>query len=105
MEFFKKVKSFLKSEKGQGGIDVLALSLVATGAIVGVGLVIMVQMNTSIYQVLNGSVVSAPGAAINAVIGAIDDIPGWLSVVVVVFIGGLVINYLGGFRRNAGKGY
>ena len=103
MEFFKKVKSFLKSEKGQGGLDSLALSLVVTGAIVGVGLVIMVQMNTSIYQVI-ATTIAGPGAAINNVIGAIDDIPGWLSVVVVVFIGGLVINYLGGFRRNAGRG-
>ena len=73
-----------------GVIDTLTLTLVVTGAIVGVGMVIMGQMNTSIYQVLNASQIPLPGAA---------------SVVVVVFIGVLVINYLGGFRRNAGKGW
>ena len=67
-----------------GVIDELTLTIVVASAIVGVGMVIMVQLNTSINQVLTASQIPLPGAA---------------SVVVVVFIGVLVINYL-----NAGKG-
>lgn len=84
-----------KPKKGQlGGLENLVIGLVVIGFVLVVGLSLMGQArdtttaNTAEY---NASV---------ATIGAIDDIPTWLGIIVLAFIAVVVLGIVYLLRRN-----
>ena len=83
-------------KKGQlGGLVPMTLSLVVVGVILAVGLLVL-------STVMANSTVSADATAreaVNTTIKAVDDVPGWLGIIVIALIGGVVLAIIvGAFR-------
>ena len=88
---------FINTKKGV--IDQLApvvISVVALAITLVVVFLILSQMasNTKIAADSNAS------AAIDEVQGALDDIPGWLPIIIITIIGALLISLVAIFRRQ-----
>jgi len=88
---------FINTKKGV--IDQLApvvISVVALAITLVVVFLILSQMasNTKIAADPNAS------AAIDEVQGALDDIPGWLPIIIITIIGALLISLVAIFRRQ-----
>ena len=88
---------FINTKKGV--IDQLApvvISVVALAITLVVVFLILSQMasNTKIAADSNAS------AAIDQVQGALDDIPGWLPIIIITIIGALLISLVAIFRRQ-----
>ena len=88
---------FINTKKGV--IDQLApvvISVVAMAITLVVVFLILSQMasNTKITADSNAS------AAIDQVQGALDDIPGWLPIIIITIIGALLISLVAIFRRQ-----
>ena len=88
---------FINTKKGV--IDQLApvvISVVALAITLVVVFLILSQMasNTKIAADPNASV------AIDEVQGALDDIPGWLPIIIITIIGALLISLVAIFRRQ-----
>ena len=85
--------------KKKGQIDQLGplvIGLVALGITLVVGFLIMANLasNSSVVADANAT------AAVDEVQSAMSDIPGWLPVIVVVLIGGLLIGLVAFFRTR-----
>jgi len=88
----------LMNKKGQiEALVPLVISLVVIGILIVVAFLIFAQVaaNTSVVADANAT------AAIVAVQGATDDIPGWLPIIVVVVIGALLIGLVSFLRSRA----
>ena len=86
------------NKKGQiEALVPLVISLVVIGILIVVAFLISSQVaaNTTVIADTNAT------AAIVAVQGATDDIPGWLPIIVVVVIGALLIGLVSFLRRSA----
>ena len=88
---------FSSSKKGQ--IDQLLpviISLVGIAITLVVGFLILSQIaaNTTVTADANAS------AAIDEVQGAMDDIPGWLPIIVITIIGAILIGLVAFFRSR-----
>jgi len=78
----------------------LVIGLVVVGVILFVGLRIMGELRN---QGTNSATINT---AMDTTIGAIDDIPTWMTILVVVIIGGFFIVYLRkGMSGDKGGGY
>ncbi len=90
-------KRKMKTNKAQiGSLMPLITSLVAIGILLVVGFLIMgnVADNAQVSADSNAT------AAINAVQNATQDIPGWLSIIVITVIGALLIGLVQFFRGD-----
>lgn len=90
MEIFKHKK---------GVIDQLApvvIALVSVGVTLAICFLILAEVQT------NATVGESPNAseALNQTLGAMDDIPQWLPIIVITIIGALLIGLVSLFRRR-----
>jgi len=87
----------LKKINNKGQIDQLVplvISLVVIGVLLVVAFLIM-------DEVADNSAVTADGnatAAVNSVVDAMDDLPSWLPIIVIVVIGALLIGLVSFLR-------
>ena len=91
----KKKQTMLKSKKAVvENLSPLVIGLVSLGVILVVGFLIMSQTasNATVAADANAS------AAIDEVQGAMDDIPGWLPIIIIVVIGVLLLALVRRFR-------
>ena len=91
----KPQMKLIQSKKGV--IDQLApmvIGLVAIGITIAIAFLIMAEVasNASVTADTNAS------AAVDKVQGAMDDIPGWLPIIVITIIGALLIGLVSIFR-------
>lgn len=89
----------MKPTNKKGVIDQLmpmVTALVAVGILLVVGFLIMAEVAS------NSTVAGDPNAsaAVDEVQTAMDDIPGWLPIIVITIIGALLIGLVALFRRR-----
>jgi len=79
-----KLKELAK--KGQiGNLQAIVITLVTVGIILGIGLLVLQEFRDNIE---NGSDAEA---GVNDTIDAINEIPGWLDIIVIMSIVGIVL--------------
>ena len=91
-------KKTMKMNK-KGVIDQLApvvIGIVALGITIVIGFLILSQVGANTQVTADGNAT----AAINTVQDAMDDIPGWLPIIIVTIIGALLIGLVSIFRRR-----
>ena len=85
-----KTKELKKAQLGN--LPGLVIGLVVIGIVIVVGFLIMSQIASNSQVVADGNAT----AAVDTVQAAMDDIPGWLGIIVVTIIGafliGLIVN-------------
>jgi len=88
----------MKSKKGQMGLDNLqgiVWLLVVIGIMIAIGLVVLVELKDT------DSVSGTSETALNETIDAIAEIPGWLTIIVIVVIAAIILGLVQFFRgRN-----
>ena len=89
----------MKKMNKKGVVDQLqpvVVALVTVGIVLVVGFLIMseVASNATVAADTNAT------AAVKEVQGAMDDIPAWLPIIVIVIIGALLIGLVSLFRRR-----
>ena len=90
----KDLRKCKKGQMGIGGIYSFVLTLVLVGVVIGVGIYVLAQVKSNIDD-------TTAQAAINDTIGAIDDIPTWLVIIVVVAMAAIVLALImGAFGRT-----
>ena len=77
-----------------GNLQPMIIALVSIGIILAISFLIMAEVasNTKVAADTNAS------AAVNEVQSAMDDIPGWLPIIVITVIGALLIGLVAMFR-------
>jgi len=83
-------------KKGQvylGNVPNFVWNLVVIGIFVGIGVIVLAKFKDTTTD-------STAQAAINETIGAVDDIPGWLPIVVVMLMAGIVVSLIQIFRSR-----
>jgi len=87
---------FAMNKKGQVGVGAVpgfVWALVQVGIFVGIGLLILAKFrDTSSNATVNTS--------IDTTIGAVDDIPTWLAILVVMIMAGIVVSLIQIFRSR-----
>jgi len=82
----EKMKSLLKSKSGQlGGLQSIVITLVIVGIILGVGFMVLQEF---MGQMEAGSDAEA---GVNATIQAVNKIPTWLPIIVILSIVGIIL--------------
>lgn len=90
------MKNIFKNNKGQmfGNLSSLATGAVSLGILLAIVFVVLGQVRTN-------STISADGnatATINTVVDAVNDIPSWMPLLILVAIGALVLAYVRFFK-------
>lgn len=90
------------NNKGQlDALQPLIISLVVVGIILVVGFLIFDQLRTQATAIETLGLVSYSVNASNAATNAMQDIPGWLPIIVVVVIGALLIGLVSFLKGQA----
>ena len=90
------------TKKGQiDALQPLILTLIVVGVILVVGFLIFSQLRTQATAMETLGLVSYSVNASNAATNAMQDIPGWLPIIVVVVIGALLISLVSFLRGQA----
>ena len=86
------------NKKGQtfNALSGLVIGLVALGITLVVVFLILAQLGVNTQVVADGNAT----AAVNEVTSAAEDIPGWLPIIVIVFIGAILIGMIAMFRGS-----
>lgn len=79
-----------------GQLQPMVVALVAVGIVLTVGFLIMASVGANTTVAANANAT----AAVNTVQGAMDDIPGWLPIIVITIIGALLIGLVAFFRAR-----
>jgi len=86
----------IKNKKGQigiGGIPNFVWALVQIGIFVAIGLIVLAQFEATTDNVDASN-------AINATITAVDDVPAWIPILVVMLMAGVVVALVQIFRSR-----
>jgi len=87
----------MRSKKAQlAQLLPLVIGLVSIGITLVIGFLILAQVAANPTVVADGNA----SAAVTEVQGAMDDIPGWLPIIVVTLIGALLIGLVAFFRAR-----
>ena len=83
----------------------IVIALVSVGLILVIGFLVMAEVKTEVISVdsVNESDASTLSDTYNATtetISAIEDIPGWLPIIVITMIGAILIGLVGFFRKG-----
>ena len=94
------------NNKGQiDALQPLITALVVIGIVLVVGFLIFAQVKDQIYEIDSLTEASNDTSygynATMEITGAMEDIPGWLPIIVVVVIGALLIGLVSFLRRQA----
>lgn len=96
-----KIKNIFKIEgkKGEGGVfgnlAAVATGLLTLGLVLGITFVMTAQVASNDQISANGNAT----AALSTVDGALDDIPGWLGLIVLAFVGVIIFGLVRMFRN------
>lgn len=93
----------MKQKKGAiEGLMAMIVPLIAIGILLAVGFLIMSEASNQIVKIQGtGTFASCNSSACNGTrdtINAIQDIPGWLPIIVITVIGALLIGLVSRFR-------
>ena len=87
----------MKRKKGQiEALQPIIISLVSVAIVLVVGFLIMAQVKTQVTSIAGAD--STSENATDLVIDAMEDIPGWLPIIVIVMIGSLLIGLVAFFK-------
>ena len=94
----------MKNKKGAiEGLMAMIVPLIAIGILLAIGFLIMAEASTQIVSIQGqtGNFATCNSSACNGTrdtINAIQDIPGWLPIIVITVIGALLIGLVARFR-------
>jgi len=82
-----------KGQVGVGAVPNFVWALVLIGIFVGIGIIMLAKFRE---QTTDTDAITA----INFTIGAVDDIPGWLGLLVVMLMAGIVVSLVVIFKNR-----
>jgi len=84
-----------KGQMGVGNLQNIVWLLVVIGIMIAIGLVVLVELKDT------DSVSGEAESALNETIDAIGEVPGWLSIIVIVVIAAIILGLVQFFKgRN-----
>jgi hypothetical protein len=78
---------------GVGAVPGFVWAIIQIGIFVGIGVIVLAKF-------MDTTTDATADAAINSTIAAVDDVPTWLPIVIVMVMAGIIISLFNVFRAN-----